>query len=213
MIPPTSIFVELDQNKVVRATASFPDSIRTRAAQGVYAAAQAGRSEHMYVICPDYHPQNNDAQRRVEELRKDPSLIPGVVAQGPEIAFNDGSILQVIPAREFNTEAKDPSVIPVGSYCYDGTRPRREGEPEFTADGRPIRYLNCCPHMGSREFNGVTVTWCNFLNKGDIGNHCSDEDHAKLVEHFGSEEATEKALPLFLLWDSCKECGINEEAE
>jgi hypothetical protein len=210
-----SIFVQLDQNKVAQATASFPDSIRTLAAQRVYQAAQANQpTDHMYVLGPDYHPQDNDAQRRVEELRKDlGKLIPETIAQGPEIVFNDGSALQVIPAKNFNPEAKDPSVIPSGNYCYHGTRPRRADEPEFTEDGRPIRYLNYCPHMGSKTFNGVEVPWCNFLGKGDIGNNCSDENHAKLVEHFGTQEALDKVLPLFLLWDSCKECGINEEAE
>jgi hypothetical protein len=214
MLPATSIFVQLDQNKVAQATAGFPDHVRTLAAQAVYDAAKNGQSaDHIYVLGPDYHPQDNDAQLRVEELRKDPSLIAGVIAQGPEITFNDGSVLRIFPAREFNTEALDPSVIPVGPYCYGGNRPRRENEPEFTEDGRTIRYLKYCPYMGMKTLNGVQVTWCNFLGKGDIGNNCSDEDHARLVEHFGSQEALDKGLPLFLLWDSCKECGINEESE
>ena len=34
-----------------------------------------------------------------------------------------------------------------------------------------------------------------------------------LTEHFGSKEKMEEKLPLFLLFDSCKECGENEENE
>jgi hypothetical protein len=41
------------------------------------------------------------------------------------------------------------------------------------------------------------------------------EDHNKadevLTEHFGSKEQMEDKLSLFLLFDSCKECGVNVE--
>jgi hypothetical protein len=102
-------------------------------------------------------------------------------------------------------EPKDTTIIPKGDYCYkfDG----RRGVDEKT--GLPWMGTKNCPYMTSKEFNGVTVHWCDFLECGDVGNYCSDEDYKKLLEHFGSEKKLQEVLPLLLLWDGCKECGEN----
>ena len=92
-------------------------------------------------------------------------------------------------------------LIPPGPYCYviDITKPKQPEE-----DGAPVVY---CPHFTNKEFNGVNVPWCNFVNKGGTSNNHNDEDWAKLVEKFGSDDNVFDFLPLDLLWDACKECG------
>lgn len=166
------------------------------------------------------------AGAKLAELAEAPAVIDGMLKAGETLTgFSDGSAIVISEASGLNPERMDPSVIPPGPYCYRGRRERREGEPEFTEDGRPIHYLNYCPYMSSRDCNGVVISWCNFLNKGSIDGSARvpndrekseavyEEEHRKLVEHFGSEEALEEATPLDLLWDSCKECGINDADE
>lgn len=120
------------------------------------------------------------------------------------------------PAKELNPHKRDWKTIPLGDYCYVG-RERRPEEPETKEDGRPIHYITCCPYWTSKNFNGVDVPWCSFLETGGLygaveGDHTPERhesDHQKLLAHFGSEEAIDKALPLFLLFDQVKECGVN----
>ena len=99
-----------------------------------------------------------------------------------------------------NLSIKD---IPVGQYCY-----RLKGNMKYKADGAPYWSAKYCPYMGNRKFNGVPVTWCKFLRLGSVPNGTTEEQYTKLREHFGSEEKQDKVLPLFLLWDSCKECAV-----
>ena len=97
---------------------------------------------------------------------------------------------------------KDTSVIPKGCYCYEPS----EGHNKY---GIPnVKY---CPYMTSKEYNGVLCPYCAYLEQGTVD--CTDEDFKKLVEHFGSEEKVFEGLPLTLLFDSCKECGINDDDE
>jgi len=101
---------------------------------------------------------------------------------------------------------KDTSGIPKGDYCYvfDG----RKGIDEKT--GLPWMGTKRCPYYTHKEFDGVLVDWCDFMECGDVGNYDrTDEDIQKLIKYFGSEEKMEEALPLFLLWDGVKECGEN----
>ena len=87
---------------------------------------------------------------------------------------------------------KDESVIPKGCYCY-------------SAD-----YV--CPYWKIKkdrpeQYNG----WCDFLKKGDL-------ELAKdmLLEDVRTGEVIkgdELPIPVSLLWDQCKECGINEDEE
>ena len=113
---------------------------------------------------------------------------------------------------DLNPNNMDASLIPYGDYCYSGVESIRTDE-----RGMPVRTMKMCPYSSYRIFNGVTVPWCNFLNKGGTEGSLkqgqteeqAEEEYQKLVAHFGTEEALDKALPLFLLFDDCKECGIN----
>jgi len=92
---------------------------------------------------------------------------------------------------------KDTSVIPKGDYCYTWK--------EVPSESNNYRgTVNRCPYYDVKNVNGVEFPWCNYLELGgdDI-----------LNKHFGSAEETEKHLPLFFLFDGCKECGENVEDE
>jgi len=95
---------------------------------------------------------------------------------------------------------KDKSIIPKGCYCYSPA----EGRNKYG-----IPNIKNCPYMSGREYNGVMIHYCEYLELGDYGS-ISDEEYKKLLEHFGSEEKLKEVLPLFLLWDSVKECGENK---
>lgn len=98
------------------------------------------------------------------------------------------------------TKGKDISKIPKGDYCYvfvDGIN--KYGIPNTKS----------CPYYSFREYNGVRVPYCEYMEYGDIGNHTTEEEYKKLLEYFGSKEKLDKELPLMLLFDSCKECGEN----
>jgi hypothetical protein len=97
---------------------------------------------------------------------------------------------------------EEEKLIPPGPYCYmlDVTR-EHEYQPEM---GIPVVH---CPHYRHKEFNGVNVPWCNFINKGGCGNE-TDEEFAKLAEYFGSEDNVFDFLSLDLLFDQCKCCGM-----
>lgn len=96
---------------------------------------------------------------------------------------------------------KQEELIPPGPYCYviDFTK-----EDQNTT-GVPVRY---CPYHSKKEFNGVKVPWCLFLNEGGTDNYFTDEQWEKLVDHFGSDDNIFNFLPLDLLWDSCKQCSV-----
>lgn len=101
---------------------------------------------------------------------------------------------------------KDTSIIPFGDYCYTWVEPPSE---ENNRKGK----IKTCPYLTKKEFNGVDVPWCSFLDCGGIDNNHDDSDIEKLVQHFGTEEKMNEELPLFLLWDMVKECGVNEPEE
>lgn len=97
---------------------------------------------------------------------------------------------------------KSEDLIPPGPYCYLLDYTQNDGEISF--DNLPTVY---CPYSTFKEFNGVSVSWCEFLNKGGLGNQ-TDEEFNKLMEIFGTEDDVFDQFPLDLLWDSCKECGM-----
>ena len=108
---------------------------------------------------------------------------------------------------------KDISIIPKGDYCYTWK--------EAPSESNKYRgTVNMCPYYDVKNVNGVDFPWCNYLELGGTpgdGEWTGLEDDNKaeeiLTEHFGSKEKMEEKLPLFLLFDSCKECGENEENE
>ena len=102
------------------------------------------------------------------------------------------------------TKDKDVSIIPKGDYCYVFLK---KGKNKYG-----IPKSKYCPYMSGREYNGVVVSYCEYLEWGDLGG-ITDEEYAKVLEYFGSEEKMNEILPLFFLWDSCKECGENYYTE
>ena len=83
---------------------------------------------------------------------------------------------------------KDTSVIPFGDYCYRG------------------KYV--CPYHRfifdrPRQENG----WCDYLGTGDYE---LNRTTLWTDSNGGTNTAEEIGIPLSLLWDMCKECGVNE---
>jgi hypothetical protein len=82
-------------------------------------------------------------------------------------------------------EEKGESVIPKGCYCYSNIR-MTKGK---TKEGLPILKTDNCPYWDSNsEASAQMYGYCWFLGKGDW-----------------EEDGT------FLLFDQCKECGVNYE--
>ena len=123
--------------------------------------------------------------------------------------------------------------IPAGDYCYVG------GEHYYDEQGRYRWRTYTCPHMTTKVVNGVALPWCSLLKAGSVpgaAGSLTDDDREKLIKAWGLstygadhaeelvkdgiyetvEEAkavrtfeTPSEFDLFLLWDSCKECGEN----
>lgn len=113
--------------------------------------------------------------------------------------------------------------VPEGMYCYSST-----GESGVNAEGIPYRKVQKCPFwdydpdMPNQE-NG----YCHFLREGDWGINIDGMDTTTLEhcpDHPELEGKTQRELALIedcpipilnvsLLWDQCKECGINDEWE
>ena len=99
---------------------------------------------------------------------------------------------------------KKDDIIPKGDYCYIFLKGQKNkfGVPK----------TKNCPFYKSKDINGVLVPWCEYLELGGVDDH-SEEDWKRLVEFFGSEDATFDGLPLTLLFDMVKECGENKYTE
>jgi len=87
-------------------------------------------------------------------------------------------------------EIKDRSKIPYGSYCYDKN--------------------GICPYWSinsdfPEQYNG----YCAFLEKGDWD--LNREREWIDVKTKIKLTADEIGLPMSLLWDQVKECGVNED--
>jgi hypothetical protein len=94
------------------------------------------------------------------------------------------------------------SQIPYGDYCYTWLeKPSKENG--F------VGKTKACPYYATKTFNGVEVPWCTFLKCGGLNNSTDDSEVANLIDYFGSEEKMNEELPLSLLWDQVKECGVN----
>jgi len=93
----------------------------------------------------------------------------------------------------------DVSVIPVGLYCYS------------IIDGKQVN----CPYYGKDEKNPGNQEdgFCKFLDKSDWDLN----DETGLVQGWTRKghpvpPMTAHELKLSLLWDMCKECGVNNDA-
>jgi hypothetical protein len=99
---------------------------------------------------------------------------------------------------------KDISRIPNGLYCYNW---KELPSTENNFKGK----INRCPYFEDKNINGVCVPWCDYLECGGISNNHSQEDYKKIRKFYKTKKAMNDDLPLFLLWDLCKECGENIE--
>ena len=83
---------------------------------------------------------------------------------------------------------KGTSIIPTGCYCYGATT---------------------CPYWDfDSERNLQKQGYCWFLEDGDwITNETAVLKNLKTGE---MENAKDLPFPVGLLWDQCKECGIND---
>ena len=125
--------------------------------------------------------------------------------------------------------------IPTGDYCYIGSAHY------YDETGQYRWRTYHCPHMTTKVVNGVALPWCSHLKTGSVpasAGSLTDDDKEKLIEAWGLstyaethaeemvkdgfyetvEEAkavrtfvTPDEFDLFLLWDSCKECGENKD--
>lgn len=81
--------------------------------------------------------------------------------------------------------SRSERVIPEGLYCY-----KRISDTEINYDSIPVFKTDICPYWGSDPSKGEQENgYCAFLKSGDW------------ESGFG------------LLWDLCKECGINENLD
>jgi hypothetical protein len=84
---------------------------------------------------------------------------------------------------------KNISVIPKGCYCYD-----KQG---------------VCPYWSTNPTKHYQENgYCAFLERGDweMNNDVKWVTLGEDIKH----SANEIGIPMSLLWDQCKECGINE---
>ena len=112
----------------------------------------------------------------------------------------------VTPIRQLNPFNLPTGPIPKGSYCYGSL-----GRQKFKKDGARYFTPKYCPYLRVRKIKGAAVPWCSFLKLGGISNHTTEAEYRRLLQHFGSEKALHAKLPLFLLWDACKECGLKSD--
>ena len=104
---------------------------------------------------------------------------------------------------------KDTSVIPKGDYCYSWIETPSE---QNNWRGK----VKLCPYYKPKTIDNIDLPWCDFLDLGGIPasgkwrGWDNDGVDKVLSEHFGSEEKRDAKLCLDLLFDQCKECGINE---
>lgn len=81
--------------------------------------------------------------------------------------------------------SRSERVIPEGLYCY-----KRITAADVKHDGIPVLKIDVCPYWGSDPNKGEQESgYCAYLKSGDW------------ETDFG------------LLWDLCKECGINENLD
>ena len=88
----------------------------------------------------------------------------------------------------------DKDKIPKGFYCY-------------SIKNNKYKY---CPYFGGIRDKGILITYCKLLKLGDVGD-ITDKEFNILLKKYKTQQKIWEKYPLNFLWDSCKECGINEE--
>lgn len=93
----------------------------------------------------------------------------------------------------------DDKMIPIGPYCYSIMNNKRV----------PCIYWRHRSQVDKKECGSQDYGYCLFLEKGDI-----EFNQEPMYKEEGKENilsADEIGLPLSLLWDRCKMCGVNDE--
>ena len=92
---------------------------------------------------------------------------------------------------------KDESLIPKGQYCYT-----------YDEDGK----YKPCPYWRRIEDRPEQYDgWCDFLEFGDL----EHEQEMELTDMKTGEKTKgcDLPFPVSLLFDQCKECGINDDID
>lgn len=95
---------------------------------------------------------------------------------------------------------KDTNIIPEGIYCYTGIKYEKG-----------VYHIKNCPYYDKVENGGSQSDgYCHYL---DISDDSLNKESCFIDEKTGEEfTAKELGLPIGgLLWDSCKECGVNDD--
>ena len=96
-------------------------------------------------------------------------------------------------------------VIPKGYYCYGYMRRRKDNPMRFEV-------MDGCPYWDTDDekpyqYNG----YCWFLMKGDW--EINGEKEWVNTKTGETQTGEELGMPFSLLWDQCKECGINYDED
>ena len=92
----------------------------------------------------------------------------------------------------------DESIIPKGVYC------------------EKCPYWKCRKEIDDKEVHSQNYGYCLYLGKGDLEINAEAHWRRVYTKEGGEEKgelqsADEIGLCMSLLWDGCKECGINDE--
>ncbi len=69
-------------------------------------------------------------------------------------------------------------------------------------------YCSFCPYFTTLLIEEISIPFCIYLGKGDSG-RLTDKQYDILKTKL--KQDPHEVFPLMILWDSCKECGINED--
>lgn len=114
------------------------------------------------------------------------------------------------------TEEEAIKVIPKGIYCYKTTRePCKENG--YKLETKLCPFLDWLKRSDIKNFYDFQNTgYCHFLQLGDwFDKKSGKEEEIIHLERFKKEtvKVNSKQEGTDLLWDSCKECGINDDLD
>ena len=101
---------------------------------------------------------------------------------------------------------KDESLIPEGSYCYNVIKQEWDEERQT-----PVIKTKVCPYWDYDETkHEQECGYCHFIGKGDWETNASTEKTITNMKTGEKFSPSEMLITIGLLWDQCKECGIND---
>jgi len=96
-------------------------------------------------------------------------------------------------SRSRYRKTKNPALIPRGVYCYD--------------ENGKCPYWRLKKNLPEQE-NG----YCSFLRESDYDRN-EKMGMVKWISKDGVSYTEPHLIPISLIWDSCKECNINDEID